>query len=452
MTTTKQNLADQARLMTKLADVAMAEAKKLGADQCKVATGASYSRRLNVENKQFALANSLASRSIGILVHKDKKKGSASVNTADERAVKQAVADALALASYSVADPALVLAGPDEAPTARDLPFLWDDALAETELEALQGMMQEALGRVTRDPRVALDKFDMSIDVSWHGLFNSLGVRQQQSQTMAGWSYFGMARDGDEVTGFDYDGSSSFNVTDILPRALADAERFATKVTGFLKPVRCPTYKGPILLTPRAVQEILIGMIMYHASGRSVMDGKSKWDKALGTQVLSPTLTITDHPHDPRFAGATSYDGDGLPTRDHKLVDRGVLNMHLHDCYSAKRTGAKSNAMSGGPFAMAVAGGDKRLDDLRAARNELLVVDRFSGNSDPVKGDFSGVAKGSRLVRGGQDAGAVTETMIAGNFFEFAKTVLGVSRETEMISGSFLAPYILIDGVSVTGS
>ena len=42
--------------------------------------------------------------------------------------------------------------------------------------------------------------------------------------------------------------------------------------------------------------------------------------------------------------------------------------------------------------------------------------------------------------------------MIAGNFFTIAEEVLGVSRETELVSGGFLSPYILVGGVSVTGS
>ena len=86
------------------------------------------------------------------------------------------------------------------------------------------------------------------------------------------------------------------------------------------------------------------------------------------------------------------------------------------------------------------------------SHKQLLVVDRFSGNADPIKGDFSGVAKGSRLFINGEDAGSVTETMIAGNFFTIAEEILGVSRETEMVSGSFLSPYILVGGVSVTGA
>lgn len=437
--------------LERLAALAMDEAKKLGCDHSKVAVSASFQTRLVVENKQFSLANSLASRSLGILVHKDKKKGSASINTTTEASVRKAVADALALATYSVPDEDLVLATAAEAPAATKLPFLYDQALAETPLETIQGWMAEVLARLCRDQRVALDRFEMQADASYHGIMNSHGVKQTESQTQAAWSFFGMARDADEVTGFDYDGGFSFTKEGLLERALKHADEFSVKLLSQLKPRKCPSYKGPVLFTPRAVQEILTGMILYHAGGRQVMDGKSKWNDDVGKRVVSDKLTLIDEPLEKRFAGATSFDADGVPTRRTTILDKGVLKLHLHDCYSAKRTKTKTSGHAGGPFALRVAPGTEALAKLQSARGQLLVVDRFSGNNDPIKGDFSGVAKASRLFENGKDAGAVTETMIAGNFFEMAQAVLGCSRESVLIGGGFESPAILVDGVSVTG-
>jgi PmbA protein len=78
-------------------------------------------------------------------------------------------------------------------------------------------------------------------------------------------------------------------------------------------------------------------------------------------------------------------------------------------------------------------------------------VDRFSGNIDPIKGDFSGVAKSSRILRDGKDCGAVSETMIAGNLFEVLSNLQAVSNVQELVSGAILLPWVLGDHVSVTG-
>lgn len=457
MTQIKQLVEQTQSGLTTLAETGLSEAKRLGADAAKIATSARWERRLVVEAGRYALANSLASRSLAIVVHKDHKKGSATVNSDNPGALSKAVADATALAAYSVPDEFLCMAKASEAPPAKPLDFLFDDHLAEVELEAIQSLMHEVLEILTRDKRVALDRFEMAADISLHGLFNSFGVRQSERQTMLSWSYMGMARDGEEVTSFDYDSGFAFDWRSSPERAKRDAAAFAQKILSFLKPRQCPSYKGAVLLSPRAVRELFADMMLYHMGGRQVMDAKSRWEQSLGQRVVSPLITVTDHPLDARFSGATSFDSDGLVTKTQTLVEQGILQQHLHDLYSANRTSArlgkaiKANGTAGAPFAMAFAPGSTSFADLVSGHNQLLMIDRFSGNSDPVKGDFSGVAKSSRLFIRGQDAGAVTETMIAGNFFEFAEKVLAVGNTLENVSGGFLSPYILVEGVSVTG-
>lgn len=457
MTQTKQ-LVDQSQLgLTALAEAGLSEAHKLGADAAKITTSARWERRLVVEAGRYSLANSLASRSLAIVVHKDHKKGSATINSDNPAAVAKAVADATALAAYSVPDEFLCMAKASEAPPAQALPFLFDDALCDVELETLQLLMQDVLDILTRDKRVALDRFEIAADISLHGLFNSHGVRQSERQTMLGWSYMGMARDGEEVTSFDYDSGFAFDWLSAPQRAKQDATNFAKKILSFLNPRQCPSYKGAVLFSPRAVRELLADMMLYHIGGRQVMDGKSRWEQSLGQRVMSPLITVTDHPRDPRFSGATSFDSDGLTTKTQTLLKDGVLQQHLHDLYSAQRTAARfgkpvtAQGTAGAPFAMAFAPGKTSFADLVAGHKQLLMIDRFSGNTDPVKGDFSGVAKSSRLYVNGEDIGAVTETMIAGNFFEIAEKVLAVGDTLENVSGGFLSPYILLEGVSVTG-
>lgn len=448
--TTKETLTRSGNALDTAALDILTYAKKRGADRAKISASATIERRLVIENKEFSLANTLETQKFGILVHKDQKKGSASLNNINSDSLKQSVDDALTLANFSVADPYLTMPDTTEAPTAKNLPFLFDDDLAERSLSDLQEFAQTVLTRLIRDKRVSLDKCEFSISATWHGLYNSLGMKQSEVQTALGWSYFGMAVDGDEVSGFDYDGRHAYKWDHSLALAIEDADKFCEKVVSNLRPGKSPTYKGQVLLSPRAVEEILLGTILYHASGSSVMDGKSKWNESIGKKVVSPLLTITDHPHDERFTGASAFDGDGLPTRNHAIIKHGVLNLHLHDCYSAKRSGTKSNACSGAPFAMIVAPGNGDLKSMRSARSEILLVDRFSGNIDPIKGDFSGVAKSSRLLTNGQDAGPVSETMIAGNLFEVLEQIVSISTTQELVSGAMLLPWILVDNVSVS--
>jgi predicted Zn-dependent protease len=60
------------------------------------------------------------------------------------------------------------------------------------------------------------------------------------------------------------------------------------------------------------------------------------------------------------------------------------------------------------------------------------------------------VAKSSRYLKNGEDQGAVSETMIAGNLFESLSQILSVSSVFEDVGGSMRMPWVLIDGVSVS--
>jgi PmbA protein len=452
MTSAINEFLETTKQTDSLAMMGLEQAKKFGADAAKIVTSCSQQKKLVVENKKFTLANSLDVQQIRILVHKDKKKGTSSINTNSVESLSKAVADAVALAGFSVADEFLNLPDTKLAPPSKPLNFLYNDEVANLDFEELQHDMEQILGVLIKDPRIALDRFEMAVETSRNSLFNSHGVRQSEIQSTINWSWMGMAVDGAEVTGFDYDSEFSFKKNDVLSKGKKSAEEFAQRLLSLLQPTKCPSYKGAILLSPRAVEALITSPALYHISGHSVMDGKSSWADKVGKKVLSEKITISDNPHCVDFAGATSYDGDGIPTIKQHLVEKGILKTHLHDCYSAKKTGMKSTASSGGPFGMEVAAGNDLLSSLMNSRNELLVVDRFSGNSDPIKGDFSGVAKSSRLYRAGKDCGAVTETMIAGNFFDLADRIIGVSNESQLVHGSFRCPWILVDGISVTGN
>jgi PmbA protein len=78
-----------------------------------------------------------------------------------------------------------------------------------------------------------------------------------------------------------------------------------------------------------------------------------------------------------------------------------------------------------------------------------IIISRFSGNVNPVNGDFSGVVKGGKLVENGSVLYPVKDVMVAGNVFEALKNLNGVSKERKVIFDSIL-PYIRFDNVSFT--
>ena len=148
--------------------------------------------------------------------------------------------------------------------------------------------------------------------------------------------------------------------------------------------------------------------------------------------------------------GPPPYDAEGVAVTKMPLVEAGVLRTHLDSCYTAKRRGTTTTGHAGGPHGIELAGGTKTKDELLGMADQLVVVERFSGNADPVTGDFSGIAKGSHYYKNGEHQHALTETMIAGNFFDLLNNIVALSSATEAYCGQYVAPWVLADGVSVT--
>jgi PmbA protein len=89
------------------------------------------------------------------------------------------------------------------------------------------------------------------------------------------------------------------------------------------------------------------------------------------------------------------------------------------------------------------------VDKLVSEIDKGIIISRFSGNVDPVNGDFSGVVKGGRLIMNGTIKHSVKEVMVAGNVFDALRRLNGISRERKVIYDSIL-PYMRFDGISFT--
>ncbi|MBF0442517.1 MAG: TldD/PmbA family protein [Oligoflexales bacterium] len=434
-----------------LGEYALNHAKKLGADESKVLISQAQEKRLVVENNEFTTAMSDKAERLSVTVHKDFRKGTSSINSFSGKDSETAVRSAIEISGFSIVDNDLNFPDAALAPRAERLGFLYDENVKELSMDQIQETMSDILEIFRSDSRICIDRYEMTIDVLRNALLNSHGVRQIEDQTMVGWDFMGMTRDGTEVSSMDYDGGFSYKVEGYREKVLKDAQAFMKKILGNLKPRRCPIYKGALIFSPRAVESILLDCWLYHIEGRQVMDGKSRWKECVGKKVVSKQIALWDTPHVENLHGSTSFDDDGIPTKTMPVIENGRLLLHLHDCYTARKTGNIPKGTAGGPFAIHLKGGDVGIEDLCRYKKEILYVDRFSGNLDVLTGDFSGVAKSSRLIANGEDAHALTETMIAGNVFDISGKIIGISREEEIVSGFLRCPHVLLKGVEVSG-
>jgi PmbA protein len=270
------------------------------------------------------------------------------------------------------------------------------------------------------------------------------------------WSVMGMAIDGADVSSFDVQSGGSHRVRDIDVETAAT--EFAKTVTGSLGAKRTESFRGEMLLTPAAAIEMMEEAVAHSINSDSVQKKASHFAGKIGKRVASRMLTIDDDATDAQGLGASSFDREGVPHSKNTVIENGVLKKFLYNTYTAKKAGTKSTGNASGSTSsppsvsttnFVVRPGRSSFDDLVSEMKQGVMISRFSGNVNPVNGDFSGVVKGGRLVHNGELSHAVREVMVAGNVFDCIKNLTGLSRERKVIGASII-PYVRFGGVSFT--
>ncbi len=392
---------------------------------------------------------------VGVRVIRGGRQGFAATNILAGHSVEETINAALAIAAASPEDPNHVLPEPSEA---RPVPGIYDEkaeGLAlEDALELGRRFVEAARGY---DRRVTIDSASFVVQTGERAVANSKGVRLAERGSNFSCVGMGFARDGDDVSSFDVEYSGSCALADIDPEA--SGRRLAEKVVKSLGATTVPSFKGSAIITPYAGGELIAGPIAFSVSADSVQNGRSRWEGKLGMSVASGLLCVTDDPRIPGGVGSTSFDREGVPPEPLEIIKDGVLGHYLHNCYTARNDGVRSNGRAVGSDQttpgigttnLVVAPGTVSFDDMVRRVPKGLVVNRFSGNLDPVSGDFSGVVKGGHYIENGEIAKPVKEVMIAGNIYELFAHISAVSREVVTIGDTRL-PYVQLEGVSITG-
>ncbi len=411
--------------------------------------------RVQLERNDVKLGNVQSSRAIGVRVLRDAGLGYAHVNALEREEVEAAARAAHALAGSVPKDPNHVLPEPQPIrpvdglydPAAYDYPV--DDAM-EAALEMLRTAREY-------DPRVTVDSGVFLVQTGEDALLSTAGV--EATQRSSGIIYFllGMAHDDGETSSFQYEFDGARAVKDVDVATVA--ETMARKAIASLGTRKTESFKGTVILSPSVVQELLSTLIEYAVDANHVQKGMSRFQDALGEPVAATDLTVQDDGTRPGELGSASYDREGLPHRPTTLIEEGVLQRHLHNTYTATKAGAEGTSHAAGDVRgpptigttnFIIGAGDTALEDLMADVRRGLLVTRLSTAPHPVSGDFSGVVKGGQLIEKGEAVHPVKETLLAGNVYDMLHAISGLSKERKRIL-THLVPYIVVDGVSVTG-
>ncbi|MDD9826851.1 MAG: TldD/PmbA family protein [Deltaproteobacteria bacterium] len=382
----------------------------------------------------------------------------ASTSDLSEASVLQLAEGAVAAARASAPDP---LAGLPGANYARELPDLALCEAADRGMTAGQRIeMARQAERAARgaDPRIVnsegsslrsrfghfhyanTDGFAGSYQSAFHALDSRPIAAENGAQQTDFWR--SVARRSDELQ---------------APEEVG--RRAAQRALARLGARRIPTCRVPVIFDPLCARSLLANLAAA-LSGDAVCRQGSFLAGKLGETIACDALHITDDGRRAGGLGSRPFDGEGLPTRQTRLVEAGRLQSFLLDSYSARKLGLQStgNALRGpsagpevAPTNLWIEPGTGDLEDLvRGTERGLLVTGLFGQGFNPVSGDFSRGASG-HWIEGGERSHPVEEITVAGNLGEMLCAVDAVGGDLLWL-GPIAAPSLRVASLAVAGA
>ena len=396
---------------------------------------------------------------IGIRVIRDGRTGFAYAGTLEEAAIAEVLAEARDNVTFGTLDEWAGLAEPDGVPPT-DQP-LWNDDLAVFPTDRKIDLAKE-LERLTlaADKRVRVDDSNYADAYGEAAVATTSGIRQWGRENGCYVSVSTLADDGDETqSGFGFSVGRSPDLFD-LPRAAREAADRATRLLGAIKP---PSRRTTVVFDPFVTAQLL-GIIASTLNGEAVVKGRSLFKDRLGDQVAPAFVTLVDDPTNPLAYTATDVDGEGLAARRNSLIDGGVLQMFVHNSYSARRAGTVStgNAVRGGfsgtpgvgALALHLAPGTRSQEELIAGIDDGLLVQQVQGlhsGVNPISGDFSTGAAGL-LITNGVVGAPVREFTIASTLQRMLLDIVEVGGDLDWLPMRAAGMSLVIADVTMSGA
>jgi PmbA protein len=440
--------------MEDICSFVLKEAEKRGADYCEAYGVSNKESEVFIENNDLKQSKSHKTDGLGIRVFVNGSLGFSSTNILEKEHIINAVTQAIKLARVSPSDKF------NSMPYSRTVKLLngiydrkSESFIASDAVKMAVDMLDAAK---SYDKRISVDSGNFTSSVMTHALLNSNGIRTKETISAFSWSIMGMAIDGDEVSNFDFQFGGTHNVKDI--DVYSTSREFSKSVIDSLGSKKIESFKGEMLLTPSAVTELIQDVLAYSINSQTVQKEASKFEGQLGKSVSSDLLTVIDDATDINGLGASSFDREGVPHQCNIIIEKGILKKFLYNTYTANKGDTKSTGNAGGspktpPMVsttnVIIKAGKTRADNLISEMDKGIIINRFSGNVNPVNGDFSGVVKGGQYIEKGNIEYAVKELMVAGNVFDALNDLTGISKEQKVLSDSIL-PYMRFNNVSFT--
>jgi len=376
--------------------------------------------------------------------------GVAATNDTDEPALDAVVARAIALATFSPADPhtpTLPSGGPVQAP---DGSFV--DATARAGADERAHACAAVFEASERAGFWAAGY--VSNGVSGITIANSSGALASYDGTNAAAN---IKMTGPDSTGF----AESYHADVRRIDAAALGRRAVEKARASAAPRSVEPGPWTVILEPAAIGELL-AYVTSHFSAQSYDEGSSFFAGHLGEQLLGPNVTIGDDYAHP-LAPSMPFDYEAQPKQRVTLVERGIVRAIVTDSYYGNKLGLPNtghalpapNAWGPQALNIVVANSDTTADELIATTKRGLLVTRFwyIRTVDHKQAIVTGMTRdGTFLIEDGKIAGGVRNMRFNQSIVEALRSIAFANDATRTggYSYSLVTPTVKIENFTFT--
>jgi PmbA protein len=436
------------RRLAEITDLALTEAKKLGASQAEAAINVAQGLAVTVRLGEVETVEHTRDKGLGVTVYFGQRSGSASTTDLSPAAVREAVRAACAIARYTAADDCAGLADPEL--LARDFPDLglyhpWHPGI-EPAIGLARACEQAARAG---DRRIANSEgATLSSHEGLEVYANSHGFLASQAATRHGLSVSVIAQD-DAGMQRDY-----WYSVDRAPRGLDHPEAIgreaARRAVRRLGGRKLSTRRAPVLFEAPIASSLLSHFVGAVRGGNLYRRASFLLDQ-LGRQVFAPQVRLHEQPHLTGALGSAAYDSEGVATRARDLVRDGVLLGYVLDSYSARKLKMRTTGNAGGVHNLTLEPGPDDLAGLLTRMGTgLLVTELIGFGVNTVTGDYSRGAAGF-WVEDGVIQYPVEEITVAGNLSDIFRGIAAVGRDVDT-RGNLRTGSILVGELTVAGN
>jgi len=449
---------DRLELSQELARDILAQAKQKGATQGDVVMVESDSFFVTVRLGEVEKISQAQEKRLGVRLFFGHSSATGSTSDISKDSIENIVNDTCVMARATVPDEFSGLPLPEElAREVGNLDLLDDQARSLSVEEKIRLAREAEEKALSFDPRITNSEGgEFSNQFSRLIYANSAGFSGEYDGSSFSLSAAPVAKsNGSMQRDFWYSSQRKFSRLE-SPQAVG--QKAAERVLRRLGARKIKTREVPVIFDPETAGSLMRNLSR-GLSGDSLYKGASFLMDKVGSQIASNLVTVVDDGTIPAALGSKPFDGEGLPVKEKRVVEKGVLQSYLLDTYSGRKLGYPSTGNAsrsvGGPPGVAptnfyLSPGAQSPEEIIGSVEEGFYVTELIGfGVNLVSGDYSRGAAGLWIERG-QLAYPVEEMTIAGNLKDIFLNIEMVGNDLDM-RYRVSSPTVKISRLTVAG-